>query len=261
MNRHELAACLAKVIYSGPGKTARVPLIVGATNSAKSTVLNPIVNVFGFSNVVHRPGEKASMALANITKQNKRFIYWDEYRPVEFAARGTVPVGSFLSLFAGGCLEIQVSQNFQNGNAEMVWRRGAAMTAKEEGLWDPIPPLAGLVPVTKEDIKHMQSRVSQFLATAPVPERAFVDVPYCKESFCRWLVADAGSVATGVAERPLRRLRGRALPALPAPAMDGSRSAPAAGGADAGAAAGGDAAAAGAQSEDEDLPELEVSYF
>ena len=39
-----------------------------------------------FANVVHRPGEKASMTLANIVKSNKRFIFWDEYRPVEFAA-------------------------------------------------------------------------------------------------------------------------------------------------------------------------------
>ena len=38
------------------------------------------------------------------------------------------------------------------------------MTAKEEGLWDPIPPLTGLVQVTKEGIKHVKSRVHQFYA-------------------------------------------------------------------------------------------------
>ena len=199
----------------GPTKTARVPLIVGATNSGKSTVFMPIVKVFGFSNVVHRPGEKASMALASVTKSNKRFIFWDEYRPVEFAARGAVPVGSFLSLFGGTPLEIQVSQSFHDGNGEMLWRRGAAMTAKAEGLWDPIPQLPGLTAVTKEDIRHMKSRVEQYHAAVPVPENSFASIPDCKETWCRWIVADASTVATGSVERPMRRLAGRAPPRLP----------------------------------------------
>ena len=217
LDRQALASSLARVICEGPTKTSRVPLIVGHTNAAKSTVLTPIVKVFGFKNVVHRPGEKASMALANVTKANKRFIFWDEYRPVEFAARGTVPVGTFLSLFGGTPLEIQVSQSFHDGNGETLWRRGAAMTAKEEGLWDAIPPLPGLTPVTKEDIRHMQSRVEQHRATVPVPKDTLATVPDCKESWCRWVVVDASKYATGSPERPLkvRRLTGRALPALP----------------------------------------------
>ena len=215
IDRRELASALALVINQGPGKNSRVPLIVGATNSAKSTVLNPLISLFGFSRVVHRPGEKASMALANVTKKHKRFIYWDEYRPVEYAARGTVPVGTFLSLFSGGALEITVSQSFQNGNTEMRWCRGAAMTAKDEGLWDPVPPLPGLIPVTREDIRHMQGRVRQFLAMAPVPPEGLADVPYCKESFCRWLLSESAQSATSSIERPLRQLTGRMVPALP----------------------------------------------
>lgn len=133
IDRGFFASSLAMVICRGPSKTSRVPLVLGPTCAAKSTVLDPLVEVFGFQNVLHRPGEKATMALANCAKKGKRFIYWDEYRPVEFAARGTVPVGTFLSLFGGGSLEIQVSQSFQNGNAELQWKRGAAMTAKDEG--------------------------------------------------------------------------------------------------------------------------------
>ena len=66
LDRRALAASLAQIIRFGPGKNSRVPLIEGCTNSAKTTVLSPIVAVFGFSKIVHRPGEKASMALANV---------------------------------------------------------------------------------------------------------------------------------------------------------------------------------------------------
>lgn len=215
IDRGELAGCLANVIRHGPGKVARVPLIAGVSNAAKSTILQPIIKVFGFRNVLHRPAEKATMALANAMQKGKRFIFWDEYRPVEYAARGTVPVGSFLSLFGGTALEAQVSQSFQNGNGELEWKRGAAMTAKLDGLWDPIANLPGLVPVTREDIAHMKNRVLQFNAMVPVTEGAMVTVPACAESFCRWLVYESSNFASSVVERPMRRLAGRALPPLP----------------------------------------------
>ena len=89
------------------------------------------------------------------------------------------------------------------------------MTAKEEGLWDPLPPMPGLVPVSREDIRHMQNRVHQFNALAPLPVQSLVSVPQCAESFCRWLVVEAADAAAGEAPRPLPRLAGRALPALP----------------------------------------------
>ena len=72
--------------------------------------------------------------LASIGKEGKCFMYFDEFRPLEFAARGTVPVGTFLSLFSGGPLELTRSQSFHDGSASVRWTRGAAMTAKEEGL-------------------------------------------------------------------------------------------------------------------------------
>ena len=126
-----------------------------------------------------------------------------------------MPVGTFLSLFGGASLEIQVSQSFQNGNAEILWQRGAAMTAKEEGLWDAIPPIPGLVPVTKEDIRHMKTHVFQFKAEAPVLENVMATVPDCAESFCRWLVVESTSFAFAHVHRPMQRLVGRAPPSLP----------------------------------------------
>ena len=217
ITREELASSMARVVLHGPGKEARVPLIVGSTNAGKSTVLKPLIKVFGFGNVVHRPAEKATMALANVTKRCKRFIFWDEYRPVEFAVRGTVPVGTFLSLFGGTPLEIQLSQSFNDGNGETLWKRGAAMTAKADGLWDPMAALAGMTAVTAEDIRHMQSRVHQFHALAPVPSNVLASVPDCPETWCRWIVADAARAAVGQVQRPLalKRLSGRAPPPLP----------------------------------------------
>ena len=89
------------------------------------------------------------------------------------------------------------------------------MTAKDDGLWDPVPPLAGLVPVTREDIRHMQSRVVQFHASAPLQPTALATVPKCKESFCRWLVVEAAAFASRAVAAPPPRLAGRALPQLP----------------------------------------------
>ena len=92
------------------------------------------------------------------------------------------------------------------------------MTAKEDGLWTPIPQLPGTVGVSAEDIRHMQSRVCQFHAREQVPAihgREFAEIPYCAESFCKWLLVDAADAATGTPELPLRRLQARALPTLP----------------------------------------------
>ena len=217
IDRKRLAACLAKVIAEGPSKTARVPMIIGPTNAVKSTLFNPIDDVFGYSAVAHRPSEKASMALTSLTKQRKRFIFWDDYRPVEYASRGTVPVGTFLTLFGGQHLEIQVSQSWNNGHPDIKWRKGAALTAKEEGLWDLMMPMPGMTPVSREDIRHMQSRVEQFRAGFAIPEGQMVHVPNCGPSFCRWLIAESASFdfERGIAPVP-RALRGRQLPPLPA---------------------------------------------
>ena len=145
--------------------------------------------------------------------QNKRFIYFDEYRPVEYAAlprdNPTVSPTTFLALFQGQPFDVQVSQSFNNGHPEMTWHRGAAMTAKEEGLWDPI----GIV--TREEIRHMKSRVLQFTASHIIDECDFVTPPMCKESWARWVVTDSALFATRPGPRPPPQLRRRALPTLP----------------------------------------------
>ena len=97
-DRGWLAASLRNIIVKGSQKTVRVPFIIGPSNSGKSTYFNPIDPVFGKKRVIHRPPETSPYGLTQLLRPGMRFIYWDEYRPVEFAARGAVPVGSFLSL-------------------------------------------------------------------------------------------------------------------------------------------------------------------
>ena len=72
----------------------------------------------------------------------------------------------------------------------MSWKRGAAITAKMKGLWD----RQGCV--TAEDIRHMQSRVQQFVATVPVADAAMRDTPCCRTSFSKWLVTRSATFAT-----------------------------------------------------------------
>ena len=67
-----------------------------------------------------------------------------------------------LKLFSGQWLEVQVSQSFSNGNVDLRWDQGAAMTAKAEGLWEPTAS------VSAEDIRHLKSRVEQFTATKQI---------------------------------------------------------------------------------------------
>ena len=82
---------------SGPSKTCRVPLLIGASNTGKSTLLYPFDDLFGPKHVFHKPALGSTFALRNIAKK-KRFIFWDDFRPVEFAHKETIPVATFLSL-------------------------------------------------------------------------------------------------------------------------------------------------------------------
>jgi hypothetical protein len=74
-----LAACLAAVLDKGPSKTRRIPLIVGPTNAAKSTIFDPLDEVFGEEYVTHTPMLGASMPLANLALKKKRFMYLDVF--------------------------------------------------------------------------------------------------------------------------------------------------------------------------------------
>ena len=202
IDRRRLAATLRKVICMGPCKEARVPLIIGKPNCAKSTVLDPILKVFGEERVVGKPKLGASNgALSKLSKEDAVFLYWDDNRPVDYASlpkdNPTVPVLDFLALFSGQTLDVQVSQSFNDGHPRVQWKKGAAMTAKEEGLWD----LKG--DVTGEDVRHMKARVEIFRATHVVgtdPDD-FHTSPKCPEAWCRWIVVDSIAYANRPAPR------------------------------------------------------------
>ena len=177
LSRDAFALALRDIIRRGPSKTTRVPLLAGPTNTGKTTLLLPFDQVFKFRHVFHKPALGSKFALRNLAK-GKRFIMWDDYRPVEYAV-DTVPVPTFLSLFTGQPFEVQMSQSFNDGNLDFEWRRGAVMTAKAQGLWD----LRG--DVTAEDVKHMQSRVEVFACNAQVPNMA--DTEMCAVCMCVWI--------------------------------------------------------------------------
>ena len=207
VDRERLAANLRKVIQFGPGKMAKVPLIVGATNTGKSTVLDPVRAVFGPGAILNKPKIGASCPLSRLAQGKIRFMYFDDYRPVDYAALPKVPAPTisatlFLAMFCGQPFDVVVSQSFHDGHPEVEWHRGAAMTAKEEGLWEP------KADVTREEIRHMQSRVEQFVASFQIPEADFETAPLCKESWCRWILTDSISFANRQGpERPLSSAR------------------------------------------------------
>ena len=174
-----LASALKSVLCNGPSKTCRVPFLVGASNTGKSTLLYPFDDLFGPKRVFHKPAIGSTFALRNIVK-NKRFIFWDDFRPVEFAHKETIPVATFLSLFIGKETEIQVSQSFNDGNLDVAWRRGVVFTAKEEGLWTPTHK------VPAEDVRHLQNRVEAFRFRHVLHD--VHEVESCASCMARWIV-------------------------------------------------------------------------
>jgi len=211
-----LAASLRKVIQFGPGKKAKVPLIKGVTNSGKSTMLDQVRGVYPKGAVLNKPKLGASCPLSRVAKGNIRFWYWDDYRPVDYATlprdNPTVPATQFLAIFNGQPFDVTVSQSFNNGHPEMELHRGCAMTSLEDGLWEPRPG------VSREEIRHFQSRVLEFHATYSIPEEDFETAPMCPESWCRWLLVDSLAYAQRsgpevALSRPVRQ--GLALPPLP----------------------------------------------
>jgi len=176
-----LASALRAIIVGGPAKETPVPMLIGSTNSGKSTVCLPFDALFGFKCVLHKPAKSLSVGLRNITK-GKRFIFWDDFRRVEYAMlpKQPVPVDTFLSIFQGLPFEVQASQSFKDGNIDWSWERGAVITAKEKELW---APRTG---VTEEDIKHMRSRLCEFTFST-IPAAARVAVKPCPHCLARWI--------------------------------------------------------------------------
>ena len=185
----KLACALKAVLVSGPSKTCRVPILVGASNTGKSTLLYPFDDLFGPKHVFHKPALGSTFALRNIAKK-KRFIFWDDFRPVEFAHKETIPTATFLSLFIGKDTEIQVSQSFNDGNLDVSWKRGVVFTAKEDGLWTPTAK------VTAEDVRHLQNRVQEFRFTHVMT--TVKDVDSCAPCMSRWIVRYSTEAAAEV---------------------------------------------------------------
>eukprot|EP00959_Pyramimonas_sp_CCMP1952_P232195 4852495-Pyramimonas_sp.AAC.1 len=130
----------------------------------------------------------------------------------------TVPVTDFLAMFCGQKFQVQVSQCFNNGQPDTIWKRGAAMTAKKKGLWMP----SDVVP--QEEIRHMQARVVQFEAKGKLKEADFRTVPKCSESFARWLVTGSTQYGNRLPRQPTASEEAQPrrvvlpLPPLPGPA-------------------------------------------
>ena len=190
MSPRRLAVLLRSVICGGASKTTRVPFLIGPSNTGKSTLLYPFDDLFGPKHVFHKPALGSTFALRNIVNK-KRFIFWDEFRPVEFAHHYTVPVATFLSIFQGKETEIQVSQSFNDGNLDVAWKRGAVFTAKEEGLWMPT------CKVSAEDVRHLRNRVEEFRFTHVMPEGSFHDVVLCAPCMANWILKYSDEAATG----------------------------------------------------------------
>jgi len=181
LSREKLAVALRDIIVHGPSKTTRVPLLVGPTNTGKTTLIAPFDKVYGFNKVFHKPALGSKYALRNLLKE-KRFLMWDDYRPVEYGEQ-TVPVNTFLSLFTGQPFEVQMSQSFNDGNEDFEWRRGCVMTAKEKDLWKPRGE------VDQEDVEHMQTRCELFPCKAKL--RNLKDTSCCPHCMCKWIVEAA----------------------------------------------------------------------
>ena len=123
----------------------------------------------------------------------RRFLLWDDYWPVTYAQE-TVEVSTVLSLFNGLPFEVMVSQSFNDGNPDFRWCWGAAVTAPEEGLWEP----RGIV--TAEHVRHMKNRFAPFRCTAVI--KVLKDLDPCAIHMCRWLVDGANAADARAALRP-----------------------------------------------------------
>ena len=187
LNKRELAAAIREILVGGPKKTTRVPFLVGPSNTGKSTLVYPFDDLFGPKRVLHKPALGSTFGLRNLADGTKRFIFWDDFRPVEFAHEKTVPVSLFLSLFVGQYSEIQVSQSFNDGNKDIQWNRGVVFTAKQEGLWDPTKRISA------EDIRHMRNRVREFPILATLPDCSLQDVISCAPCMAKWIVHGAAA--------------------------------------------------------------------
>ena len=123
-------------------------------------------------------------------KRQKRAIYWDDVRPLEYFnadSKITFAVDTWLTLFQGKRTEIQAPQKFSDGNPTVSWKSIVLMTAKNEGLWDLVKG------VSEEDLDHIKARRVFFHIEGPpysVAEREGIPANIkCGPSWCRWVIA------------------------------------------------------------------------
>ena len=217
IDKERLAAAIRKIICFGPSKDVPVPLLIGDKNCAKSTMADPVINVFGKEHVHPKPKLGApNGAYGELAEGKIRIMYWDDYRPVDYAAipenNPTVPVTDFLALFQGQTVKVQVSQSFNNGHPKLAWKKGVLMTAKAKGLWSPVGN------VSEEEITHMKARVDCYYATGKVGNKPedFQTSPACPNPWCRWVVTDSIAYAARQGPRCLGSLGNKVQPvALP----------------------------------------------
>lgn len=181
-----LAAAIRAVVVNGPTKHTKVPFLMGTTNTGKTTIIESFDAIFGESRVFHLPAltDTRGYALRNWMR-NKRFVLWDEFEPVAYAATGVIPKLQFLKAFTGQSFEIQVSQSVQDGNEDFRWNRGAIFTAKGGvEIWKRIAP------ITDEDITHIRQRVIEFDCVGCINQRPG-GVPQCPHCLAKWVCSGA----------------------------------------------------------------------
>lgn len=204
----QLAVAIRDTLVNGPRKTFPVPFLVGPSNSGKSTLLYPFDDLFHPKRVLHKPALGSTFGLRNIVGGTKRLIFWDDFRPVEYAQEKTVPVSLFLTLFIGQWSEVQVSQSFNDGNKDVQWTHGALFTGKQEGLWEPTKT------VTAEEIQHMRNRVREFVFTAVLAKGSMKDVVACPVCMTKWIVAGAAAFDAAPGLQPVLPIRTASLAKL-----------------------------------------------
>ena len=198
-SQDELAEALRRIIVAGPGKDAKVPFLVGTTNTGKTSLVESFDQLFGEQRVYHLPAVTDKKYALRNWLRNKRFLLWDEFSPVEFADSDVLPVTQFKKAFNGQWFEIQVPQGYHDGNKDFRWKHGAVFTNKSVGLWNETRK------VSAEDIMHLRSRVREFQCTQVFLQQGQrrPDIPQCAVHLAKWICEGAAAYDARFAAMPL----------------------------------------------------------
>ena len=105
-----------------------MPFLVEPTNIGKSTLVDSVDDLFHWQQVFHLPADNdQKFALRNWVK-NKRFVYFDEYSPVDYARAKVITPTTFKKAFGGKYFEIQRPKNWSDENKDFTWNRGVIFT-------------------------------------------------------------------------------------------------------------------------------------